>query len=138
MQNADCICNYQQQTRIVSPQIHEQIMQGTLLHKVQTPSHNAIPNMNNRYVTEKANNNSTAENNIVNSSNFQEQHDTGNSHCGTNRRQNQNQRRRCQTTYNGNHYTLTINPQDVSSLYIDLGDCDWTCEYCDAAFWCSQ
>ncbi|PWA85132.1 DNA helicase Pif1-like protein [Artemisia annua] len=24
---------------------------------------------------------------------------------------------------------------DVSPLYIDLGDCSWRCEYCNAAFW---
>ncbi|PWA43981.1 nucleic acid-binding, OB-fold protein [Artemisia annua] len=31
--------------------------------------------------------------------------------------------------------SMSINHKGLSSLYIDIGDCDWTCEHCNAAFW---
>ena len=33
---------------------------------------------------------------------------------------------------------LNIPIADVSNLYIDIGDCDYVCEYCNAMFWYSE
>ncbi|PWA59202.1 hypothetical protein CTI12_AA348290 [Artemisia annua] len=34
--------------------------------------------------------------------------------------------------------STTPNNQDVSPLYIDIGDCQYACQYCNAAFWYSE
>ncbi|PWA98268.1 hypothetical protein CTI12_AA021570 [Artemisia annua] len=33
------------------------------------------------------------------------------------------------------HCATTSHTEDVSSLYINLGDADWNCQYCNARFW---
>ncbi|PWA59790.1 hypothetical protein CTI12_AA388220 [Artemisia annua] len=44
-------------------------------------------------------------------------------------------RRRHPKSFYNPHTSLMPNWQGVSSLYIDIGDCNWSCEHCGAVFW---
>ncbi|PWA96207.1 replication protein A 70 kDa DNA-binding subunit B [Artemisia annua] len=48
------------------------------------------------------------------------------------------QKRRCRSrraTAAMKNNNLTLSNEGVSPLYIDIGDCCWKCQYCNAAFW---